>query len=97
MAQGTQPNGAYQWLHAKPLDAAIGRVLAPYQPGGRHGHCRCRCVQNTNKTQLLASDYCTFLLAELSILVTQKGTLYSRHRCNKLRNNVRCHDSKESH
>jgi hypothetical protein len=31
-----------QWstsrLHLKPLDAAIGRVPAPYRPGGRHGH-----------------------------------------------------------
>ena len=25
---------AYRWLHAKPLDSAIGRVLAPYRPGG---------------------------------------------------------------
>ena len=24
-------------LHSKPLDAAIGRVPAPYCPGGRHG------------------------------------------------------------
>jgi hypothetical protein len=67
------PDGAYRWLHAKPLDAAIGRVLVPYRPGGRHGYCRCRCVQNTNKTQLLASNYRTFLLAELSIFVTRKG------------------------
>ena len=28
---------------------------------------------STNKTQLLASNYCTFLLAELKIFVTQKG------------------------
>ncbi len=72
-ARGTPPNGAYWWLHAKPLDAAIGCVLAPYWLGGRHGHCPCRRVQNTNKTQLLASNYCTFLLAELSICVTRKG------------------------
>ncbi len=30
-----------QWsasvLHAKPLDATIGQVPAPYRPGGRHG------------------------------------------------------------
>ena len=38
--QGTSPNGAYQWLHTKPLYATIGRVLAPYRPGERHGH-RC--------------------------------------------------------
>jgi hypothetical protein len=48
-------------------------VLAPYRPGGRHGHCRRHHVQNTNKTQLLASDYCTFLLAKLYISVTRKG------------------------
>ena len=24
-------------LHGKPLDAAIGRLLAPYCPGGRQG------------------------------------------------------------
>jgi hypothetical protein len=29
--------------------------------------------QNTNKTQLLASDYHTFYLAELNIFVTRKG------------------------
>ncbi len=73
MAQGTPPDGAHQWLHAKPLDAAIGRVLVPYRPGGRHGQRHCRRVQNTNKTQLLASDYCTFLLAKLLIFVTWKG------------------------
>ncbi len=67
------PDGAHRWLHAKPLDAAIGRVLAQYRPGGRHGHCHCRLVQNTNKTQLLASNYRTFLLAKLLIFVTQKG------------------------
>ncbi len=50
--RGASPEGAYWWLHAKPLDAAIRLVLAQYWPGGRHGHrCR-RCVQNTNKTQL---------------------------------------------
>ena len=60
-ARGTSPDRAYQWLHAKPLDAAIGRVLAPYRPGGRHGHrCR-RRVKTQHKTQLLASDYRTFI------------------------------------
>ena len=64
------PTGVYQLFHTKPLDAAIGRVLTPYWPGGRHGHQCCRRVQNMNKTQHLASDYCTFLLAELLIFVT---------------------------
>jgi hypothetical protein len=27
MARGTLPDKAYWWLHAKPLDSAIGRVL----------------------------------------------------------------------
>ncbi len=26
----------HPWLHAKPLDAAIGQVPAPYCPGGLH-------------------------------------------------------------
>ncbi len=30
-------------------------------------------VAVVSKTQLLASNYCTFLLAELSIVVTRKG------------------------
>jgi hypothetical protein len=31
------PNGAHPWLHAKPLDDAIGQVPMPYCPGSRHG------------------------------------------------------------
>ena len=31
------PDAACPWLHRKPLDAAIGRLLAPYRPGGRQG------------------------------------------------------------
>ncbi len=72
MARGMPPDGAHWWLHVKPLDAAIGHVLAPYWPGGRHGHRRCHRVQNTNKTQRLASNYCTFLLAKLLIFVTRR-------------------------
>jgi len=64
MARGTSPDNANRWLHAKPLDATIGRVLAPYWPGGRHGHRRCRHVKTQHKTQLLASDYHTFYLAK---------------------------------
>ena len=63
-ARGTPPDGAHRWLHAKPLDAAIGRVLAPYRPGGRHGHRRRRRVKTQHKTQLLASVYRTFYLAK---------------------------------
>jgi hypothetical protein len=35
--RGASPDGAHPGLHSKPLDAAIGRVPAPYCPGGRHG------------------------------------------------------------
>jgi len=63
-ARGTSPDGAYQWLHAQPLDAAIGHVLTPYRPGGRHGHRRRRRVKTKHKTQLLAIDYRTFYLAK---------------------------------
>jgi hypothetical protein len=30
-------NGVHQWLHAKPLDAAIGQVPVLCCPGSRHG------------------------------------------------------------
>ena len=63
-ARGTPPDGAHWWLHAKPLDAIIGRVLAPYRPGGRHGHRRRRRVKTQHRTQLLASNYRTFYLAK---------------------------------
>jgi hypothetical protein len=35
------PVRAHPWLHLEPLDAAIGRVPAPYCPGGRHGQQIC--------------------------------------------------------
>jgi hypothetical protein len=38
MTRGTLPNGTHSWLHAKPLDATIGRVAAPHTPAGRHVH-----------------------------------------------------------
>jgi len=31
------PDAACPELHQKPLDAAIGQLLALYHPGGRHG------------------------------------------------------------
>jgi hypothetical protein len=34
---GQSPDGAHPGIHLKPLDAAIGRVPAPYRPDGRHG------------------------------------------------------------
>jgi len=38
--RGTSPDGAFRWLHAKPLNATTRQMLAPYQLGGRHGHRR---------------------------------------------------------
>jgi len=49
LARGTSTDGEYRWLHEKPLDSAIGRVLAPYRPGGRHGHRRRRRVKHKTK------------------------------------------------
>ena len=34
------PNAACPGLYRKPLDAAIGQLLAPYRPGGRQGHSK---------------------------------------------------------
>ena len=36
-------------------------------------------TQNTNKTQLLPSDYHTFLQVKAADFRNPKGTLYSRH------------------
>ncbi len=36
--QCTSPNSAWPGLHWKPLDTAIGQLLAPYCPGGRQGN-----------------------------------------------------------
>jgi hypothetical protein len=35
--QGALPDGTHPWLHAEPLDAAIGQVPMLCCPGGRHG------------------------------------------------------------
>ena len=35
--RSASPDAACPGLHRKPLDAAIGRLLAPYRPGGRQG------------------------------------------------------------
>jgi len=53
--RGASPDGAHPGLHFKPLDAAIGRVPEPYH---------LETTQNTNKIQLLASNYRTFLLVK---------------------------------
>jgi hypothetical protein len=53
--RGASPKGAHPWLHAEPLDAAIGQVPKLYCPGGRHGQRFQMKQKNTNKTQLLPS------------------------------------------
>ena len=68
-ARGTSTDGAYRWLHAKPLYSAIGRVLAPYWPGGRHGHRRRRRPKHNTKLLLyhtLGPFQSLFLSAKLS-------------------------------
>ena len=55
------PGGARSWFHAMPLDAAIGQVPTPHCLSGHHYQWICCKTQNTNKTQLLACDYCTCL------------------------------------
>ncbi len=47
--RGTSPNGAHPWLHAKPLDAAIGQVPMRYCPGGRHSRWFWTKQKKTNK------------------------------------------------
>ncbi len=91
MALCASPNGAHPWLHAKPLDAAIGQVPVAYCPGGRHGWWFWMKPKNTNKTQLLPS----FLMVDRRKKAKQfwdpKQTLYSHHQCDKLRTNVKLH------
>ncbi len=92
--RSTLPNGAHPWLHAKPLDAAIGQVPTRYCPGGYHGWRFWMKPKKTNKTQLLPS----FLVVDRHKKAKQfwdpKLTLYSSHWCNKLRTNVKhCYSS----
>jgi hypothetical protein len=69
MTRGTSPDKAHPGLHSKPLDAAIGRVPAPYCPDSSHGR-----PQNIKKTQLLTSNYGTFrALVVCENFVTRKG------------------------
>ena len=49
------PDEAHPGLQTKPLDAAIGRVLASHCRDGRHGRQFLLKTQNTNKKLFLAS------------------------------------------
>ena len=50
--QTTSPNVACPGLHWKPLDAAIGRLLAPYCPGCRQGNSKQNNNDNDEMNQL---------------------------------------------
>ena len=45
MIPRTSPDGGGLWLSKKPLNAAIGQLLALYRPGGRQGDSK----QNENE------------------------------------------------
>ncbi len=91
--RGASPNGLHPWLHEKPLDAAIGQVSMLYCLDARHGQQFWTKPKNTTKTQLLP----IFLMVDWRKKAKQFGdpkqTLYSHHRCNKLRTNVKHHYS----
>jgi hypothetical protein len=55
MTRDASLDGSHPGFHSKPLDAAIGRVPAPYRPGGRHVDEFVETTQNTNKKLFLAS------------------------------------------
>ncbi len=57
--RGASPDRAHPGLHLKPLDVTIGRVPAPYCPGGCMVNKFEWNTQNINKTQPLASSYGT--------------------------------------
>ncbi len=87
--RGALPNGAHPWLHAKPLDAAIGQVPMPYCPNSRPGRQFRMKRKNTNKTQLLPSFLMVDWRKKVKPFWDPKWALYSRHWCNKLRKNVK--------
>ena len=54
-------NGAHRGLHSKPLEAAIGRLLAVYCPGGRQGD-----------NQLNDSETCTQFVGRLMAIAMRR-------------------------
>ena len=89
----------------RPMEHIQGFTRSHWMPPS--GECLCRIgiaptaamvgdfelnTQNTNKTQLVPSDYRTFLLVKAKQFWDPKRTLYSRHRCYKLRLNLKRHD-----
>ena len=68
--------GAQPGLHAKPLEAAIGQLLAPYRPGASAMVIDVSDTTSTHK-KLLALWYITAYAKLLKKYM--KGTLYSSH------------------
>jgi hypothetical protein len=58
--RGASPNGAHPGLHLKPLDAASVECLRRIALAAAMVNELEQNTQNTNKTQLLASNYGTF-------------------------------------
>ncbi len=87
--RGALPDGAHPWLHAKPLDAAIGQVPCHIAPAATMVDNFEWNTKNTNKTQLLSSFFTVDQRKKDKLFWHPKRTLYSRHRCDKLRTNVK--------
>ena len=71
VVQSTSPDLAWPGLHRKPLDAAIGQLLAPYCPGGRQGNNQqnnnAKCTHfavHFDSHHDVATQYCTHCLME---------------------------------
>jgi hypothetical protein len=63
----------------------LGECLSCIAPAAAMVNEFVETTQNTNKTQLLASDYRTFLLVKAKQFWDPKWTLYSAHQSNKHR------------
>ncbi len=57
----------------KPLNAATGRVLAPYWPGGRHGRRHRRHDEYTKHNYFQLAHIVIFLLAIRENFIPQNG------------------------
>ncbi len=88
-ARCASPDGAHPWLYASSLDAAIGRVPAPYCPSGCHGWQLWMKHKNTNKIQHLPSFLTVDQRKKAKQFWDPKQTLYSWHQCNKLHTYVK--------
>jgi hypothetical protein len=73
MMRRASPDAACSGLHSKPLDAASGRVLALYHPGGCHGHrCCCAVPMATKHNFKLARTHTKQWTDQLGFFVNQR-------------------------